>query len=87
MKGSESHDRLPNTHNFEKRNSRRNSDRTNSGTGASRDISSRDIYYDRPIPKPTTDLGFHGIRHKSSYDSLAQSRRHPGTRRNDVRSN
>jgi hypothetical protein len=31
---------------------------------------SQDALYDQPIPKPTTDLGFHGISHKRTYDSL-----------------
>jgi hypothetical protein len=82
MKGSENHDRLPDKHNYGTANSRYTSDRAHAGWRASHDLN-----YDRPIPKPTTDLGFHGIRHKSSYDSLAQSRHRPGSRRNDVRSN
>jgi len=32
-------------------------------------------YYDRPIPKPSTELGFQGITHKRSYDSISRRRR------------
>ena len=31
---------------------------------------SQDARYDQPIPKPTTDLGFRGISHKRTHDSL-----------------
>ena len=31
---------------------------------------SKDARNDQPIPKPTTDLGFHGISHKRTHDSL-----------------
>jgi hypothetical protein len=27
---------------------------------------------DTPIPKPTTELGFRGIRHKQTYDSVSR---------------
>jgi hypothetical protein len=32
-------------------------------------------FVERPIPKPTTDLGFTGIRHKTSGRSLSQPSR------------
>jgi len=32
-------------------------------------------YFDRPIPKPTTELGFRGISHKRAYESLSRPRR------------
>jgi hypothetical protein len=51
-----------------------NSERAEKGDKALRQaINGRDA--DGPIPKPTTDLGFRGIRHMQRYDSVSRTRR------------
>ena len=62
--------RSPLTHNH--RRSADNRDGFRSGNKFYSDSHSRsqDARYDRPIPKPTTDLGFRGISHKRTYHSL-----------------
>ena len=38
------------------------------GRSNSRSRMARKLY--DPIPKPTTDLGFHGVSHKTTFDSI-----------------